>query len=233
MLWPDTWNNYFQPQTAQAAWQALESAGYRVEVPRGHVCCGRPLYDFGMLDRAKRYLLQVLDTLGPQLQARTPIVVLEPSGASVFRDDARNLLANDPRVQQLARQTYLLSEFLAHHAPDYQPPVRNGQHIVLHGHRHQKPYMREEIQLLQSTGAHVEVLDSGCCGMAGPFGFEKDKYEISKTLANRVLIPAAQRASRDSIIVTNGFSCREQISQLGGEMLSISAKYWLEIVQRT
>lgn len=216
MLWPDTWNNYFQPQTAQAAWQVLESAGYRVEVPRGHVCCGRPLYDFGMLYRAKRYLLQVLDTLGPQLQARTPIVVLEPSCASVFRDDAQNLLANDPRTEQLARQTYLLSEFLAHHAPDYHPPVRNGQHIVLHGHCHQKPYMREEIRLLQSTGAHVDVLDSGCCGMAGPFGFEKDKYEVSKTLANRVLIPAVQGAPGDSIIVTNGFSCREQISQLAG-----------------
>ena len=169
-----------------------------------------------MLDRAKKYLLQVLDTLGPQLQARTPIVVLEPSCASVFRDDAQNLLANDPRVEQLARQTYLLSEFLAHHAPDYHPPVRNGQHIVLHGHCHQKLYMREEIQLLQSTGAHVKVLDSGCCGMAGPFGFEKDKYEISKTLANRVLIPAVQGAPGDSIIVTNGFSCREQISQLTG-----------------
>ena len=216
MLWPDTWNNYFQPQTAQAALQVLNDAGFRVEVPRGHLCCGRPLYDFGMLDRAKRYLLRVLDALGPQLQAGTPIVVLEPSCASVFRDEARNLLANDPRTEKLARQTYLLSEFLTQKAERYTPANRIGEHILLHGHCHQKPFMAEEIQLLQATGANVEVLDSGCCGMAGPFGFEKDKYEISKALANRVLMPAVERATKTTVIVTNGFSCREQISQLSG-----------------
>ncbi|HVC91840.1 MAG TPA: FAD-binding and (Fe-S)-binding domain-containing protein [Acidobacteriaceae bacterium] len=218
LLWPDTWNNYFYPQAALAAWRVLGNAGFQVQVPKGHLCCGRPLYDFGMLDRAKRYLLRVLDALEPQLQAGTPIVVLEPSCASVFRDEARSLLANDshyaPRAEKLARQTYLLSEFLINKAEHYHPPSRSNQRILVHGHCHQKPFMAEEMQLLHASGAQVEMLDSGCCGMAGPFGFEKEKYHVSMTLANRVLLPAVERADKETIIVTNGFSCREQIAQL-------------------
>jgi FAD/FMN-containing dehydrogenase/Fe-S oxidoreductase len=218
LLWPDTWNNYFYPQAAQAAAQVLDDAGFSVQVPRGHLCCGRPLYDFGMLDRAKRYLLRVLDALAPQLQSNTPIVVLEPSCASVFREESLNLLANDPRyaepARKLAAQTYLLSEFLVHKAKHYTPPARHDQRILLHGHCHQKPRMTEEVQLLRASGAQVELLDSGCCGMAGPFGFEKEKYTISTALANRVLLPAVERAEKETVIVTNGFSCREQIAQL-------------------
>lgn len=220
LLWPDTWNNYFHPQVAHAAHRVLDQAGFHVEVPRGHLCCGRPLYDFGMLDHAKRYLAQVLDTLAPQLQAGTPIVVLEPSCASVFREEARDLLANDsdygPRSKKLAGQTFLLSEFLAEKARGNIAANREGHRILVHGHCHQKTRMLEEVALLQATGAAVETLDSGCCGMAGPFGFEKDKYDISKRLANRVLIPAVEQADKDTIIVTDGFSCREQISQLSG-----------------
>ncbi len=218
LLWPDTWNNYFHPQTAQAAGQVLEEAGFHVQVPRGHLCCGRPLYDFGMLDRAKRYLRRVLDALEPQLHIETPIVVLEPSCASVFRDEAPNLFANDPlygpQAEKLAHQTYLLSEFLAKKAEHYEPANLAGRRILLHGHCHQKPFMTEEVQLLKNAGANVELLDSGCCGMAGPFGFEKDKYEISVKLANRILLPAIQRSPKETLIVTNGFSCREQIAQL-------------------
>ncbi len=218
LLWPDTWNNYFYPQAAHAAAQVLEDAGFAVQVPRGHLCCGRPLYDFGMLDRAKRYLLRVLDALQPQLQAGTPIVVLEPSCASVFREESLNLLANDPRyaepARKLAAQTYLLSEFLMHKAEHYTPPNRHDQRILVHGHCHQKPRMTEELELLRASGAQVELLDSGCCGMAGPFGFEKEKYSISTALANRVLLPAVEAAEKETVIVTNGFSCREQIAQL-------------------
>ena len=218
MLWPDTWNNYFYPQASQAAAQVLGDAGFAVQVPRGHLCCGRPLYDFGMLDRARRYLLRVLDALAPQLQSNTPIVVLEPSCASVFREESLNLLANDARyaepARKLAAQTYLLSEFLVHKADHYTPPNRHDQRILLHGHCHQKPRMSEEVELLRASGAQVELLDSGCCGMAGPFGFEKEKYTISTALANRVLMPAVESAEKETVIVTNGFSCREQIAQL-------------------
>jgi FAD/FMN-containing dehydrogenase/Fe-S oxidoreductase len=214
LLWPDTWNNYFHPKTSHSARQVLIGAGFRVEVPRGHVCCGRPLYDFGMMDRAKRYLLRVLDALAPQLQAGTPIVVLEPSCATVFRDEARNLLGGDPRVEKLAAQTFLLSEFLTQKAPAYVPSRQEGLHILVHGHCHQKPRMSEELQLLRAAAGSVEALDSGCCGMAGPFGFEKEKYGISTTLANRVLMPAVRNAAKETVIVTDGFSCREQIAQM-------------------
>ena len=212
-LWSDTFNNYFHPATMRAAHKVLSSAGFRVLVSNHHLCCGRPLYDFGMLDTAKKYLLKVLDELTPQLVNEIPIVVLEPSCASVFRDELTNLLPNDPRAQKLRDQTFLLSEFLIKFAPDYQPP-KLTEKIIVHGHCHQRSLMgmQDELKLLRATGAEVELLDSGCCGMAGPFGFEHDKYDVSQTLGERVLLPAV-RNNQDAIIVSDGFSCCEQITQ--------------------
>ena len=213
-LWADTFNNYFHPTTMQAAQEVLSEAGFAVQLPQKHLCCGRPLYDFGMLDSAKQYLLKVLDVLAPQLAAGTPIVVLEPSCATVFRDELTNLLPQDSRASKLRDQVFLLSEFLVKHAPHYKPPQRSGK-IVVHGHCHHRATMgmEDEMTLLRATGAEVDLLDSGCCGMAGPFGFEKDKYDVSQTLANRVLLPAVREAGSDTIIVSDGFSCCEQITQ--------------------
>jgi FAD/FMN-containing dehydrogenase/Fe-S oxidoreductase len=212
-LWSDTFNNYFHPSTLRAAHQVLTTAGFRVQLPAEHLCCGRPLYDFGMLDTAKKYLLKILNALSPQLADRTPIVVLEPSCASVFRDELTNLFPNDPRTAQLRDQTFLLSEFLVKHAPRYQPPQLNEK-ILVHGHCHHRATMgmTDELALLYATGADVQLLDSGCCGMAGPFGFEKDKYDISQQLGERVLLPAV-RHNPNAIIVSDGFSCCEQITQ--------------------
>jgi FAD/FMN-containing dehydrogenase/Fe-S oxidoreductase len=213
-LWADTFNNYFHPNTMQAAHEVLTSAGFAVQLPTKHLCCGRPLYDFGLLDTAKQYLLKVLDALAPQLAAETPIVVLEPSCASVFRDEICNLLPNDPRAAKLCDQTLLLSEFLVKYAPNYTPPQLSGD-IIVHGHCHHRATMSmdDEMTLLRATGANVTLLDSGCCGMAGPFGFEQDKYEVSQTLGERVLLPAVRAASSGTIIVSDGFSCSEQITQ--------------------
>ena len=213
-LWADTFNNYFHPSAMRAAHQVLTTAGFRVTLPTQHLCCGRPLYDFGMLDTAKDYLLKTLNALTPQLQAGTPIVVLEPSCASVFRDELTNLLPHDPRAQKLRDQTFLLSEFLVKRAPNYRPP-QLAEKILVHGHCHHRATMgmHDEIALLRLTGADVELLDSGCCGMAGPFGFEKDKYTISQTLANRVLLPAVRNKAANTILVTDGFSCAEQVTQ--------------------
>jgi len=212
-LLADTFNNYFHPSTMQAAHHVLTTAGFRVSLPTEHLCCGRPLYDFGMLDTAKQYLLKILHSLEPQIDAGTPIVVLEPSCASVFRDELTNLLPNDPRAAKLSKQTFLLSEFLVKFAPAYQPPKLTGK-IIVHGHCHHRATMNmaDEMTILRQTGAEVELLDSGCCGMAGPFGFEKDKYEISQTLGERVLLPAV-RANTQATIVADGFSCCEQITQ--------------------
>jgi FAD/FMN-containing dehydrogenase/Fe-S oxidoreductase len=213
-LWADTFNNHFHPSTMRAAYQVLTTAGFRVTLPTRHLCCGRPLYDFGMLDTARDYLLKTLDALTAQLHAGTPIVVLEPSCASVFRDELTNLLPHDPRAVKLRDQTFLLSEFLVKYAPDYQPPQLSKEKIIVHGHCHHRSTMgmHDEITLLRLTGADVQLLDSGCCGMAGPFGFEKEKYDLSQKLGERVLLPAIRNNTK-AIIVSDGFSCCEQITQ--------------------
>jgi Fe-S oxidoreductase len=214
LLWIDTFTNYFQPQIGEAAYEVLEAAGFRVRLLERRVCCGRPLYDFGMLDMAKRYLLESMDALQAELSAGTPIVVLEPSCASVFRDEASNLLPDDPRSARVKAQVMVLSEFLLKHAPDYKP-ASSQRNMLLHVHCHQRAIfnMKDEVAALSATGGKVTLLDSGCCGMAGPFGFEKKSFDVSKTLGERVLLPAVRAADPGTVIVTGGFSCREQISQ--------------------
>jgi FAD/FMN-containing dehydrogenase/Fe-S oxidoreductase len=215
LLWPDTWNNYFQSAALRAAQEVLTSAGFNIQLPRGHICCGRPLYDFGFLTQARNYLQAVLRRLAPQIDAGIPLVVLEPSCASIFRDELTNFFPRDERARRLREQTFLLSEFLRRHAPHYQPPRLNGRTIVVHGHCHHHALMgmKDEVALLTATEAKVQLLDSGCCGMAGPFGFEKDKFAVSQALGERVLLPAVRSASQETIVVADGFSCREQIRQ--------------------
>ncbi|HET9467545.1 MAG TPA: FAD-binding and (Fe-S)-binding domain-containing protein [Vicinamibacterales bacterium] len=214
ILWADTFNNYFHPATSRAAYDVLQAAGVRVTVPRERLCCGRPLYDFGMLDRAKAYLQRVMDHLAPQIDAGTPVVVLEPSCASVFRDELRNLFPKDPRAEKLRRHTFLLSEFLEHQAPGYTPPSLDRS-VLVHGHCHHKALMKmtDEEALLKKMGARITSPDAGCCGMAGPFGFDAGKYDVSMAIGERVLLPAVRNASSDTLIVSDGFSCREQIYQ--------------------
>jgi len=217
VLWLDTFNNYFHPETSRAALEVLRRAGFTVRIPRSHLCCGRPLYDFGMIDRAKSYLRQIMQVLGEQIDAGLPIVVLEPSCASVFRDELQNLFPAEERANRLRRQTFLLSEFLERHAPGYQPPQLSGK-VLLHGHCHHKALMKmnDEESLLRKMGADLQSLDSGCCGMAGPFGFERDKFAVSQAVGERVLLPAVRSAAQDTLIVSDGFSCREQIFQATG-----------------
>lgn len=210
ILWADTFNNYFFPHTAQAAVDVLESAGYRVYVPMQSFCCGRPLFDYGMLDEAKGKLLQILNALRSPIEEGTPIVVLEPSCASVFRDELTNLFPRREEAQRLRQQTFTLAEFL--NRIRYSPPNLNRK-ALLHGHCHQKALfgMKNEQQLFSKMGLDAELLDSGCCGLAGSFGFEHEKYDISMTIGERVLLPRVLEAQRDTLIITDGFSCREQI----------------------
>jgi Fe-S oxidoreductase len=217
ILWVDTFNNSFHPQTLRAALDVLSQAGCHVTIPARPLCCGRPLYDFGMLEEAKRYLESVLDTLADQIEAGVPLVVLEPSCASVFRDELVNLLPRHPRAARLRSQTLLLSEFLEHHAPGYAPP-RLERKVLLQGHCHQQSVMKmkDEESLLRKMGADLQTLDSGCCGMAGPFGFDREKYTVSQAIGERVLLPAVRQAAPETLIVADGFSCREQIYQATG-----------------
>jgi len=216
LLWADTFNNHFLPSTAKAAAEVLEAAGFEVSVPRAHLCCGRPLYDVGMLDRAKSLLLQIMDELLPEIESATPIVVLEPSCASVFRDELTNLFPKDERAQALSKQVFLLSEFLEQRANnDAFPLPKLPRRALLHGHCHHKAIMKmtAEEAVLQRMGVDFTAPAPGCCGMAGAFGFEKEKYDVSKAIGELELLPAVRRAPTDWLIIADGFSCREQISQ--------------------
>jgi FAD/FMN-containing dehydrogenase/Fe-S oxidoreductase len=214
VLWPDTFNNYFFPETAQAAVEVLENAGYNVQVPTEHLCCGRPLYDYGFLERAKKYLNRILDRMEPAIDAGTPMVVLEPSCCSVFRDELHGLMPDSSLARQLRDNTFTLSEFLQKKVKDFRPPKIDRKALV-QGHCHHKAIMRlhDEEAVMKGLGLDFEVLDSGCCGMAGSFGYEADKYEISVKCGERALLPAVRRAGLSTIIIADGFSCREQIAQ--------------------
>jgi FAD/FMN-containing dehydrogenase/Fe-S oxidoreductase len=217
MLWPDTFNNYFLPDTAKAAVAVLEAAGFRVSIPESILCCGRPLYDFGMLDRAKRLLLKILDTLAPAIEAAIPIVVLEPSCAAVFRDELINLFPNDARAHKLSQQTFLLSEFLEKKAAHFQLPYLPAKALI-HGHCHHKALMKmtDEESVLRKMGIDWSAPAPGCCGMAGSFGFDEEKYEVSVAIGELELLPAVRQAPAGSLIIADGFSCREQIAQCTG-----------------
>ena len=216
LLWPDTFNNYFHPAAARAAVEVLEAAGFHVTIPRANLCCGRPLYDFGMLDRAERLLLDILDQLEPEIEAGIPVIGLEPSCVAVFRDELLNLFPHDQRAQALSKQTFLLSEFLERNSANA-PLPQLPRKALLHGHCHHKSIMKMtgEESLLRRIGIDFHSPAPGCCGMAGSFGFErdKDKYDISQAIGELELLPAVRKAPADWLIIADGFSCREQIAQ--------------------
>ncbi len=214
LLWPDTFNNYFLPDTAKAAVEVLEAAGFRVHIPKSILCCGRPLYDFGMLDRAKRLLLKILHSLEAEIAAGMPIVVLEPSCAAVFRDELINLFPQDDRAHKLSRQTFLLSEFLEKKAADFELPSLPAKALI-HGHCHHKSLMKmnDEESVLRKMGIDWRAPAPGCCGMAGSFGFEAGKYDVSMAIGELELLPAVRMAHPRDLIIADGFSCREQIAQ--------------------
>jgi len=217
ILWVDTFNNHFHPETSVAATEILGEAGFTVAITPRSLCCGRPLYDFGLLDEAKQYLQRILVELSPPIEDGVPIVVLEPSCASVLQDELRNLFPTDARATRLRAQTFLLSEFLERHAPGYHPP-RLSRTVILHGHCHQKALMKmgDEESVLRKMGVDLRLPDSGCCGMAGAFGFLEHTYAVSQAVGERVLLPAVRQAEADAVIVSDGFSCREQIVQATG-----------------
>ncbi len=228
MLWPDTFNNHFFPDTAIAAVDVLEAADYQVIVPEETLCCGRPLYDFGMLDRAERLLKRILSVLREQIAAGIPVVVLEPSCLAVFRDEMVNLLPDNEDGKRLSEQTFLLSEFLEKKVDNYKPPKLHRKALV-HGHCHQQALMGmgSDESVLSKLGLDFETIDSGCCGMAGSFGFEKEHYDVSLSVGELVLLPAVRKATDDTLIVANGFSCREQIAQTTGR----EALHLAEVIQ--
>jgi FAD/FMN-containing dehydrogenase/Fe-S oxidoreductase len=215
LLWADTFTNHFEPEVGVAAVEALEEAGFHVVVPQLHLCCGRPLYDYGMLGLARRYAERVVEHLREEIRAGVPVVGIEPSCVAVFKDELPKLLALDEDAKRLAKQTCHLSEFLAG-LDGYQPPRLEGK-AILHGHCHHKATggIAPEHELLERMGLEVEELDSGCCGMAGGWGYEPGHYDVSMACGERVLLPKVREAPPETLVVADGFSCKSQIEQAG------------------
>ena len=214
MLWPDTFNNHFHPEVAKAAVEVLETVGCQVVVPKPSLCCGRPLYDYGMLATAKRMLEQIMNTLREEIQAGTPIVGLEPSCTATFRDELHALFPMNEDAKRLKEQVYTLAEYLQKFAPDHRfPPLRRK--AIVHGHCHHKAIMRmgADDHIFKKLGMNFEMPDSGCCGMAGSFGFERAHYDISMKVGMHKLLPAVLEAEKDTLIVADGFSCKHQIME--------------------
>ena len=214
VLWADTFNTYLHAEVAKAAVIALEDAGCRVLVPDGPVCCGRPLYDYGMLGLAERLLARDLEVLRPHIRAGVPVVGLEPSCVAAFREELPSLLSFDEDALRLSLQTLTLPEFLLDHLTDYEPPKLQRKAIVhLHCHHRAVLGSDQELELLRRMGVEAQAPDFGCCGLAGSFGFERDHYELSMQIGERRLLPAVREATADTLIVGDGFSCETQIEQ--------------------
>ncbi len=218
LLFPDTFTNYFEPEVAIAATEVLERANFKVVIPQNDLCCGRPLYDQGMFDAAKERLHEVMDSTWQMLDRGAYMVGLEPSCILTFRDELPALFPNNARAQMFRDRSLLFDEFILREVPDFSPPQSKPLQAkgMLHGHCHQKALagLDTEIALLSRLdGFDLQVLDAGCCGMAGAFGFEQSHFAVSKACADRVLVPSINATAPDTIVISDGFSCRAQIRQ--------------------
>ncbi|MFB9128985.1 FAD-binding oxidoreductase [Paraburkholderia dipogonis] len=212
ILWVDTFNDHFTPEIAQAAADVLKQLGWHVVLPKNRLCCGRPLYDFGLLERARELLTHILDDLADDIAAGVPLVGLEPGCLSVFKDELLKQLPNHALAKKLSAQTFLFSDFVARQPFDWPTLAAD---VIVHGHCHQKALfgMQGDTALLNKLGVNWKLLDTGCCGMAGSFGFNAEHHALSTKIGEDKLFPAVRAAGAETIVLTNGFSCREQIEQ--------------------
>jgi FAD/FMN-containing dehydrogenase/Fe-S oxidoreductase len=225
LVWPDTFTNYLEPAIGRDAVTALEALGYRVEVPSAPVCCGLTWHSTGQLAQARKVLARTLAVLRPWLEAGVPIVGLEPSCTATLKTDATELLPDDPRAQQASESIRSLAEVLRPHADELKAraarakaagtpiPAETARALVqVHCHQHADLGFEADRAVMAALGVEADVLDSGCCGLAGNFGFEQGHYEVSQACAERVLYPAL-RADQQARVVADGYSCRTQIRQ--------------------
>ncbi|MFI5693766.1 FAD-binding and (Fe-S)-binding domain-containing protein [Kribbella sp. NPDC051586] len=214
MIWPDTFTNFFHPSIARSAVAVLEAAGFAVEVPAAPVCCGLTWISTGQLGIAERALRRTIRVLQEPIRAGVPLVGLEPSCTSVFRSDAPELLPGDDDIRRLSKQALTLAELLQTRAPGWQPPHIDVDALVqTHCHQHAVLGADSDAELMKRAGIEAEQLQSGCCGLAGNFGFEAGHYDVSLAAGERVLLPRVRDAARETVILADGFSCRTQIEQ--------------------
>ena len=232
VLFHDTFNDFNTPNVAIAATCLLERLGHRVLLSNKR-CCGRPMISKGMLNEAKNNAVWNIDELVPFAERGIPIIGLEPSCLLTLRDEYPDLLQSSD-AKKVADNSFLLEEFLVREpaAGRFSSKFSSlGRKALLHGHCHQKALVgtAPTVAVLKAAGFEVSEVDSGCCGMAGSFGFEKEHYDLSVTIANRRLVPAVKSAATDVEIVAPGISCRQQIEHLTGRR----AKHPAELLWET
>jgi Fe-S oxidoreductase len=216
LLWTDTFNNHFRPQTLIAATQLLARAGFDVAIPNEPLCCGRPLYDWGFLDQAKQRFEGIFEACRDDIAAGTPIIVAEPACASVFKDELRNLMPDRAEAQRLSSQVHFIADFIAANIDRLPKVVRGGAALVQpHCHHHAIIGYGAEQSLLDHLELDVERPRQGCCGMAGAFGMAKETFEVGRKIGERVLLPRVRQLDQQTVILADGFSCREQIEMHG------------------
>jgi FAD/FMN-containing dehydrogenase/Fe-S oxidoreductase len=216
LLWPDTFSNNLHPSVARAAVEVLEAAGFSVRVPDRTVCCGLTWISTGQLRTAKRVAGHALRVLREPLHRGVPVVGLEPSCTAVFRSDLPELLPHDHDAHRMRAQTFTLAELLTERASDWSPPrVDTGAVVQPHCHQHAVLGMDAERELMRRAGMDAQVLDVGCCGLAGNFGFERGHFAVSMRCAELGLLPAVRDADPRAYVLADGFSCRMQIEHAG------------------
>ena len=218
LLWPDTFTNHFDPGVAADAVAVLEALGYAVELPPRTVCCALTWTTTGQVGAARRVLRRSLRAIEPWLAAGVPVVGLEPSCTAALRADGPELLPDEPLAARLAQGVRTFAEVLADHADALRAAVVvPGQRALVQVHCHQHAELGTEADhaAMAALGIEAEVLDSGCCGLAGNFGFERGHYAVSMACAERVLLPAVRAADADVAVLADGFSCRTQLRQAG------------------
>ncbi|MGW0491393.1 FAD-binding and (Fe-S)-binding domain-containing protein [Streptomyces olivaceus] len=217
LLWPDTFTNHFHPHVGRAAVRVLEHAGWRVTLPQEALCCGLTWISTGQLGTAEKVLTRTVRGLAGHVRSGGLVVALEPSCAAVFRADAAELFPGDQDVRRLSEQTVTLAELLTEHSPGYEPPrvpERSARALAqVHCHQHAVLGWESDRELLRRAGVDAERLDSGCCGLAGNFGFERGHLDVSEACAERVLLPRLRAEDEATVVLADGFSCRTQIHE--------------------
>lgn len=230
----DAFNNYFSPWTLKAAVEVLDHAGFGVILPPEPVNCGRAFISKGMLKHAHAAQERLLDILAPMVEEGLKIVGIEPSEVLTLRDELP-VLVRDPRAKIISENAFTFDEFLSEFAKDFKPGRLEG-HALVHGHCHQKAICGTDALdevLSRIEDLDYEIIDSGCCGMAGSFGYEKDHYEISRQIGERVLLPAVRALAMNDYIVADGFSCRTQIADFCNGRKALHLAELLMLAEKT
>lgn len=216
VLFIDTFTDFYEPEIGISAVHLLHRLGIRPWCfTQG--CCQRPLISAGLLDKARTQGASVLRHLAPSLKRKVPIIVLEPSCYATLADDFPDLLEDRDAAHQLGSCIQTIEEFVSKN--HLQEELRRATYsspgtVVLHGHCQQKALIGTSAtaELLRCLpNSQVEVLDAGCCGMAGSFGYEKSHYAISEKIGGQRLFPRLRKLEDGSLIAASGFSCRAQI----------------------